>query len=569
MNLFAYLKQRLGSQLTHHVRGMTGLSGEAAEQVTDRVIPSMLGCIVAQGQSGAGCETLVAVFQGQAADVTELEAIDAILADEAQAGEFLDRGSHIARSFLGKREEPIVAEIAAAAGLADEEVSAILNLASPLIAAEFDRLMDQETLDVPALQTLLNQQHEFSDIDVLPSSGNENAFDDITEETSELPSGSETLSRQQTQEHERLSRYAAAIKKHRQEHPQAIHKPNPISTETPKPSPEVHHIPVNTENSPTNTPASTTEPFTPVKWLLLPLIALLLLAAWLLSTCSPYSGNEQASTPVESATVTTDENTSTEVAAETTAPTPKASASAASTSETDTGEAAAETGQSSAAPSDTESPLPQASTDATAGTQEAPASESAPGTEAEAGSAGNAATAEQTAIETAAETAAAKEMNVGSETAGTEKEIQLPGGTALKVSAGSPVDEIAGFIQKGDTAALPKAFVLRGLNFETASNQLTEDSAKILADLAATLKAYPGVKILLQGYTDNRGAPEFNKSLSAARAKAVKQTLVDAGVEAERIKTEGLGVENPIADNATAEGRRQNRRVEVVITALE
>jgi outer membrane protein OmpA-like peptidoglycan-associated protein len=65
------------------------------------------------------------------------------------------------------------------------------------------------------------------------------------------------------------------------------------------------------------------------------------------------------------------------------------------------------------------------------------------------------------------------------------------------------------------------------------------------------------------GFTDNRGSANMNKNISAKRAEAVRKALVQAGVPAALVSSEGRGPADPIADNATEEGRQANRRVEV------
>jgi outer membrane protein OmpA-like peptidoglycan-associated protein len=79
------------------------------------------------------------------------------------------------------------------------------------------------------------------------------------------------------------------------------------------------------------------------------------------------------------------------------------------------------------------------------------------------------------------------------------------------------------------------------------------------------VKKYPAFKISLEGHTDSIGSEEYNQGLSERRADAVKAHLVAHGVDGARIQTSGHGEANPVGDNATEEGRFQNRRVEVLI----
>ena len=75
--------------------------------------------------------------------------------------------------------------------------------------------------------------------------------------------------------------------------------------------------------------------------------------------------------------------------------------------------------------------------------------------------------------------------------------------------------------------------------------------------------------LTIKGYTDNTGKVELNDALSAKRASAVREQLVAAGLTNTAITTKGMGPANPIADNTKADGRKQNRRVEIEITVDE
>lgn len=108
-------------------------------------------------------------------------------------------------------------------------------------------------------------------------------------------------------------------------------------------------------------------------------------------------------------------------------------------------------------------------------------------------------------------------------------------------------------------------FRFNNLTFETGSANIAADSRVEVDNLAAILKAYPGVKIKVTGYTDNTGDAAANVQLSNARAMAVKARLMSQSIDGSRIKTEGQGSANPVASNDTPEGRAQNRRIEVDI----
>lgn len=88
---------------------------------------------------------------------------------------------------------------------------------------------------------------------------------------------------------------------------------------------------------------------------------------------------------------------------------------------------------------------------------------------------------------------------------------------------------------------------------------------EILNRVADKLKACPDARVTINGYTDNTGSEGINIPLSAQRAKIVADYLVARGVAGDHIATVGLGSVNPIASNATPEGRAKNRRVEIVV----
>jgi outer membrane protein OmpA-like peptidoglycan-associated protein len=99
-------------------------------------------------------------------------------------------------------------------------------------------------------------------------------------------------------------------------------------------------------------------------------------------------------------------------------------------------------------------------------------------------------------------------------------------------------------------------------------NQATlKPGAKLrLAKVSGIILAYPDLKLEIDGFTDNKGTPEYNIGLSEKRAKTVRDFLVTQGVGPDTVNTRGYGESNPVATNATASGRQQNRRVELVVS---
>lgn len=104
------------------------------------------------------------------------------------------------------------------------------------------------------------------------------------------------------------------------------------------------------------------------------------------------------------------------------------------------------------------------------------------------------------------------------------------------------------------------------IRFETGSSVIRSESFPMLNRLASQMKLKPTVLISLAGHTDSEGEEAANLTLSRARAEAIKTFLLQKGITASRIKTEGFGESKPIADNGSAEGRARNRRTEVRVT---
>ena len=105
------------------------------------------------------------------------------------------------------------------------------------------------------------------------------------------------------------------------------------------------------------------------------------------------------------------------------------------------------------------------------------------------------------------------------------------------------------------------------VRFATNKSTLTAQAKTNLDKLVPVFNSYADTNIEIFGYTDNTGAADYNLSLSDKRADAVRVYLISKGLSANRFKTIGKGIADPIASNDTPEGRTQNRRVEFAITA--
>jgi len=102
--------------------------------------------------------------------------------------------------------------------------------------------------------------------------------------------------------------------------------------------------------------------------------------------------------------------------------------------------------------------------------------------------------------------------------------------------------------------------------FDTGKYTLKPTTQISLAKVAGILEAYPGLKVQVEGYTDSVGSDEFNQKLSESRASTVKDFLISQGVSMNSISAAGFGKNDPVADNSSASGRQQNRRVNMVVS---
>ncbi|MCY1722841.1 OmpA family protein [Prolixibacteraceae bacterium Z1-6] len=108
-----------------------------------------------------------------------------------------------------------------------------------------------------------------------------------------------------------------------------------------------------------------------------------------------------------------------------------------------------------------------------------------------------------------------------------------------------------------------------GILFATGKADLSTASKIALTDFANSLKNNPETDVTINGHTDNTGSREVNERLSLERAQSVVYFLTQNGIPTSRMSATGMAFDQPIADNSTAAGRQQNRRVEVFITANE
>jgi outer membrane protein OmpA-like peptidoglycan-associated protein len=110
---------------------------------------------------------------------------------------------------------------------------------------------------------------------------------------------------------------------------------------------------------------------------------------------------------------------------------------------------------------------------------------------------------------------------------------------------------------------MKKHLVLRSVNFDFNKATLRKDAMPVLNEAVQILKEEGNVDVTVQGHTDSVGSDAYNMKLSRQRADAVRDYFIQHGIAAKRITAEGLGESHPVASNKTADGRAQNRRVEL------
>jgi general secretion pathway protein A len=159
----------------------------------------------------------------------------------------------------------------------------------------------------------------------------------------------------------------------------------------------------------------------------------------------------------------------------------------------------------------------------------------------------------------------AEEAPIDTETMDRQKKEATP--TIVEIPAeveNEPKEEL---IKQQETVPVLERKIL--IYFKRDSNELPDESYQTLNRIADFMLHNTTAKISIKGYTDSIGDYSYNVSVSRFRVNTIKTYLVGKGVDSANIKAEGLGPENPIATNNTAEGRRKNRRVEIELSVDE
>ena len=137
--------------------------------------------------------------------------------------------------------------------------------------------------------------------------------------------------------------------------------------------------------------------------------------------------------------------------------------------------------------------------------------------------------------------------------------------TSESVTLIGPVRIAAGGKKLYDALAEKGRVATQGIYFDIGSDAIRQESAPTLKEIGTMLKDHPELRLTIEGHTDNVGKAEANQALSEKRAAAVRQYLVDHyQIDGSRLEAKGLGQTKPVGSNDSAEGRQQNRRVELV-----
>jgi OOP family OmpA-OmpF porin len=141
---------------------------------------------------------------------------------------------------------------------------------------------------------------------------------------------------------------------------------------------------------------------------------------------------------------------------------------------------------------------------------------------------------------------------------------QIGAAAARRVGPSITVDNRLSVRQPAAQEQIAAVLKLKNIEFETGRAIITPAGIATLEEIVPALQGSPDTRFEIGGHTDNRGDPAMNRALSEARARAVLDFLTNTGLNPGRFTTKGYGAEKPVADNATAAGRQQNRRIEFV-----
>jgi outer membrane protein OmpA-like peptidoglycan-associated protein len=145
-------------------------------------------------------------------------------------------------------------------------------------------------------------------------------------------------------------------------------------------------------------------------------------------------------------------------------------------------------------------------------------------------------------------------------------EVLCDGGCYFTVAQKGEMKQTVGLVPASAMkAALDKeGHVALYINFDVDKSTIRPESEPIVAEIVKLLEANPGLRVRIEGHTDNTGGDAHNQTLSENRAAAVYGALLARGIAQNRLQSAGFGATKPIASNASEDGKAKNRRVEIV-----
>ncbi len=171
------------------------------------------------------------------------------------------------------------------------------------------------------------------------------------------------------------------------------------------------------------------------------------------------------------------------------------------------------------------------------------------------------------------EQAAAEAKRKADEQAAAEAKRKADEEAAAAAQRERAAHELRALLLENFNRVLPTTDTRRGLVidmgdvlFDTGKSSLRPEGREDLAKISGIVINYPKLRLTIEGHTDSSGKPELNQRLSEQRATAVLDYLVKQGLDRSSLSAQGLGENNPVADNSTAEGRQKNRRVEIIVS---
>lgn len=146
--------------------------------------------------------------------------------------------------------------------------------------------------------------------------------------------------------------------------------------------------------------------------------------------------------------------------------------------------------------------------------------------------------------------------------------LEFAGGPVSRDGAGGSAGPVAPVNVAAVQTELQEILANNKIEFQLSRSTFLDSSMPALGQLASLMEREPGIAIDVQGFTDNSGSDSQNRVISQQRAEAVVAWLAERGIESARMQANGFGPDRPIATNDTAEGRAQNRRVEIVASLV-